>query len=392
MRIQANSSLLFQLLQPTQAPSPAQKLDPAGVSFDRSPNTLVSNLGNFLAAQAQSTDPETVDANGNPLTQWNPNEVPNSQVPQYYGNQVLFSQNVVAPDNPNACGTTSLAMVLADFGIIEPTYAAAQDVDHDVRPWGGFTAPGDLQAYAQSKGLNSEGYNNSAIADLQKASADPANRVMVMVNGPHWEVCLGVNDDPTTGQPVSVSIADPATGMQKIEPIEKFMSDWKDPMASSNDGAEVAGYTNYMQVFSDQPLAPGGDADIATTQVLTHDLTNIANAAHLLPGDWNNGNVGGVIDDVAKMFGNGVQGIIELPSAIGQLAGNAIAVATGASAPVATAVATATAAAIPGGADGAVAAAVTQATGSDVVGDIVGAVVDPVGAVINAIGDFFGSL
>ena len=66
--------------------------------------------------------------------------------------------------NTNACGTTSLANVLTDWG--KPT--THEQVDSDIRHFDLFTAPDKIVDYARDHGMRAELKADASVNDLAK--------------------------------------------------------------------------------------------------------------------------------------------------------------------------------------------------------------------------------
>ena len=150
-------------------------------------------------------------------------EVPGSDIKllPYFGQFSISS-------NDNACGTTALSIILASEGLIGREVEDGQAVDNAVRPWGGYSAPRDLTAYAFSKGLSSQSYNKASFDDLA-ARLKSGNKVLCMVDGPHWIVPLGTYTEPTTGEK-RIKYMDPAGGEGSRDVSQKeFEAMWARP-------------------------------------------------------------------------------------------------------------------------------------------------------------------
>ena len=201
-----------------------------------------------------------------------------------------FNQRRVCRKNPNACGTTSLAMVLADKGAVKDDLRSAQQVDRQVRPWGGFSAPRDLQQYAAKKGVESRGLNGSTFEEM-KDRLQAGNGVMAMVDGgrsPHWVRVLGVKTDPATGEQ-SVTIADPGRSGPGTLSRSEFEKKWARPNDSQMGGVgnDSLGYRNYLIAFDDdaKKLPSARDHDVAHADAAADGISDVASGyAHLKQG------------------------------------------------------------------------------------------------------------
>ena len=231
----------------------------------------------------------------------------------------IHDQDIVAGD-PNACGTTTLASILAHYGIIPDTLEAAQAVDGAVRKWGGFTAPDDIEQFAKSKGLHSEGYNNSSFKDL-KGHLEAGRTVMAMVDGggsPHWVSVIGVRKDASGKE--FVTVADPATGSTREMSRADFEAMWKNPNAGL--GGFVNGlldYSNFIQVFDTKPVPAASDFDIAYTQAAADGITDITNGAFDIRDVFTKGKLGGIVSGPLGIVGGLVSTVSAIPGALGRI-------------------------------------------------------------------------
>ncbi|MEM7200154.1 MAG: hypothetical protein AAF628_07805 [Planctomycetota bacterium] len=230
-----------------------------------------------------------------------------------------FDQDVVAGD-PNACGTTTLSMILAHYGLIPNELGAAQGVDDAVRRWGGFSAPDDLEKYAKGMGLHSEGYNKNSFADLEGHLA-AGRTVMAMVDGggnPHWITPLSVTTDPS-GQKF-VNYADPADGQIHTVTQQEFEGMWARPNEGLGGFANDAfGYENFLQVFDTKPVPPSNDFGIAYSQAIGDGISDIANGGVDIGRVFTRGEVGGLFSGTFGIVGGLVKGVAGLPGAVGRI-------------------------------------------------------------------------
>lgn len=187
-----------------------------------------------------------------------------------------FNQNNIS-GSPNACGPTSLGMILAyytDVTGVNPTDADIMKVDRDLRAWGGFTPPSSMVDYAQSKGLNAAGYNGASWDDLSRTVAS-GNQAIALINGygpPHYVVVLGVSG---SGANASLLITDPADGQKHWMSRSEFESRWSSPMGGVL-GA-VSGYHNYFMAVGTKPVAGGNTWDITSTEVMASGIAHMGN-------------------------------------------------------------------------------------------------------------------
>lgn len=229
-----------------------------------------------------------------------------------------FDQDVVASD-PNACGTTTLSMILASRGLIPPTLEAAKAVDDAVRRWGGFSAPDDLEKFAESKGLHSEGYNNQSFGDL-KNHLGAGRSVMAMVDGggnPHWVAVQNVSE--SNGQEF-VTYADPADGATHTVTRQEFEKMWEKPMQGNGGFVNgLTGYKNFLQVMDSKPVPASNDFSIAFTQAAADGISDIANGGVDIGRIFTQGKIGGIVSGPLGIVGGLVSTISALPGGVGRI-------------------------------------------------------------------------
>ncbi len=230
----------------------------------------------------------------------------------------LFDQNQVAGD-PNACGTTTLSMILATLGVIPKTLDAAKAVDQEVRAWGGFSAPEDLEQFAKSKGLFSEGYNDQSFGDLKDHLA-AGRSVMAMVNGgddPHWVAVQNVSEQ--NGQEM-VTYADPGGGKSVTVTREEFEKMWDKPMQGMGGFVNgLAGFHNFLQVIDKKPVPASNDFSIAATQAAADGVSDMGNALHDFKTIFTDGNIGGIVTGTTGLVGGLVSTLSAIPGAVGRV-------------------------------------------------------------------------
>ncbi len=228
-----------------------------------------------------------------------------------------FDQDVVNPTNPNACGTTSLSMVLVNEGLMDYDLSRAQKLDEEVRPWGGFSAPKDLKLEAKKRGLKSVSVNKASFAELEEYLGN-GNSVMALVEGgssPHWIVILGV-ETKSNGEK-TVYVGDPGRGEHRTYDKETFEDKWATPnkgMAGSFLNA-VAGYENYLLVFDKEKdnLPKERDFSIHSTEAAADGVSDLANSwSHLQEGQ------------IGTAIGEANSGLINVATALPGVIGSAI--------------------------------------------------------------------
>ncbi|MEB3298506.1 MAG: cysteine peptidase family C39 domain-containing protein [Candidatus Sericytochromatia bacterium] len=128
----------------------------------------------------------------------------------------------------NACGTTSLAMILSGLGHLTDRTA----IDAKIRRLDIFTAPTLLRDHARSKGFSAELYNKGTVEELTNfLDRGIPCQVLIEPGDPgdlnlHWVVVNGYERDPATGK-VTLNIQDPARGAYAMS-AEDFQKKWDD--------------------------------------------------------------------------------------------------------------------------------------------------------------------
>lgn len=143
-----------------------------------------------------------------------------------------FLMNQYDGADKNACGTTSMSMVL-NFWKNKPGEYTHQRVDSEVRRGPDmFSSPKNLIDYARDQGFRSEGKNNSSIDDL-KGYLDQGVPVQVLIDPNkdggdavlHYVNVVDYEADQD-GKITDVVIADPAGGDQETMPVSEFQEKW----------------------------------------------------------------------------------------------------------------------------------------------------------------------
>ena len=221
-----------------------------------------------------------------------------------------FNQREVAPGNPNACGTTSLSMVLRNEGLLG-SLDDARALDKKVRSWGGFSAPRDLMQHAESRGLGTSALNRSSFGELEERLA-AGNQVMCMVNSgsnPHWVVALGTYDGADGER--RLKIANPSGGEIQDLSQSEFERMWKRPMAGTSGLLnDVMGYENYMIALDRDgaKLPPSRDHSVTNTDTMADGVSDVANAI----ANRDLSSIGDALSGVVKVLSG-------LPGALGQV-------------------------------------------------------------------------
>lgn len=254
------------------------------------------------------------------------------RMPRIYQKSTAQNSEGVAEDD-NACGTTSLAMVLSYFGKIpqekragmlpKVDVAKARALDQEVRAWGKYSSPDDLIRGARSHGLNAECYNNSSLNELKQNLA--CNRpVMLMMPGPHWVVATSFESKPSNQGAMNeyITIVDPANGQSERIPSEMLEKDWEKPMSQSGEILNnLMNYRNCMIVLCRPPeeLAPSRDFDIAYTQAIGSGVSGMANSGIKIGQAFTEGKPGKVVEGISGIVGGAISTLSGIPGTIGRL-------------------------------------------------------------------------
>jgi len=170
----------------------------------------------------------------------------------------------------NACGTTSLSMVLEYFGLP----ADHDAIDRAIRPWGDRgpgVSPDDVVEYARRAGLQCQQYSEGSVADIEGHVA-AGRPVTVLIahpesGGAHYVNVTAVERTDDGG--VFVHIRDP-NGFDRRLPEAEFLELWSDARlwqpSKASGVAEVvqAAMPNYNRAYivydrADAPPLPQPD-------------------------------------------------------------------------------------------------------------------------------------
>lgn len=265
-------SIEARLAPRAQTAQPVQAAQPAAVAASPAPvqtqaQQAVETLREVIPA-SQQVGREWAEALGAPASisagmvaqVANLNATPTSGVVGQVGSAIgvqatpsdsfpLFNQRDVAND-PNACGPTGLAMILAAEGLMPPTIEAARELDKDTRISRLGVGASDLVTAAEKRGLQGSALNNSSSNEMRQA-LERGNRVMAMIdNGgnPHWIDVLEMRPNGQGGE--TMVYADPATGTKREMDRAEFESKWNDPMRGKGRlVSALTGYKNMMVAF-----------------------------------------------------------------------------------------------------------------------------------------------
>lgn len=224
----------------------------------------------------------------------------------------------------NACGTTSLAMIMSYLGVP----MTHEDIDNAIRRMDIFTAPNDIIEFARDHGLEAEGYNHGTFDEL-KSHIDAGHPVECLIqsdtslggsaNGPHYVAVTGYETDPATGQEY-VLYHDPNWG--------------DDPSTAAMEGSEVRiPREDFEKMWGNTNMPPGaeklfiafapGGTDLPPSRLdgmegmlgAADGISNLTNGLNRLYspdsfGSWLHGVpqfFGGIVQTVGCGIGGGIQ-------------------------------------------------------------------------------------
>ena len=142
-------------------------------------------------------------------------------------------QNQYDGKDKNACGTTSLAMVLDLFCPGRPGNIHGV-IDREIRRADLFSTPDKLASYAENHGLRAAVKSDASLSDL-RGSLDKGLPVQVAIDPDgdksdfttHFVVVEGYEQD-ASGKITAVKISDPAGAKKYTLDAETFMKRWSD--------------------------------------------------------------------------------------------------------------------------------------------------------------------
>ncbi len=213
----------------------------------------------------------------------------------------------------NACGTTTLAMIMSY--LTGKSFTTA-DIDSVIRRMNTFTSPNDIIEFARDNGLAAEGYNHGSFEEV-KSMIDKGFPVQTLIqadkqgmgyniDGQHYIAITGYETDPVTGEEFILYHDpnlgdDPATaavegGEQKM-PVKEFERMW---------GNVGFGFDNYFMAFGPpgSTLPPGRNDGIEGVLGTLDGVTNITNGLDRI----------GSFDSVGSV----VHGIFQFPGGLAQ--------------------------------------------------------------------------
>jgi Peptidase_C39 like family len=201
----------------------------------------------------------------------------------------------------NACGTTSLAMVMTYLGVPETT----KSIDAVIRRMNIFTSPGDLIGFAGGHGLQAHGYNHGTWPEIEPDAARGAPCILLIsasydypdgtaISRLHYVVVTGHGTDPVTGQRYAV-LHDPNYTTADTLVYEAGLT----TMGNSVNWG-FAGYYLAFAAGSAPPLPAGNSADVQGALGALEGVTSITNG---LMGIIEPASTGGVVHGVGQIAG-----------------------------------------------------------------------------------------
>jgi hypothetical protein len=207
----------------------------------------------------------------------------------------------------NACGTTSLAMVMTYLGVPETTEA----IDAVIRRLNIFSSPEDLMGFARDNGLQAQGYNHGTWPYIEQDAVIGAPCILLIeadysypdstsVSGLHYVVVTGHGVDPVNGKRYAV-LHDPNYGSDMVLYEADLIT------MGNNVGWGFADYYMAFAAPSAAPLAPGNSAGIQGALGALEGVTNITNGLSAVIGA---ASAGAVVQGVVQVIGGVVEGVI----------------------------------------------------------------------------------
>lgn len=236
---------------------------------------------------------------------------------------IAYNQLELARENPSACGPTSLSMIMATLGMIEPTLEAAREVDQEIRPAGEWTVPQNMIGYAERHGLNASSINGATFEEL-KACLAAGNMVQANVASSttgHWVVVVGVETDPATGREY-VIIADPMDQTRGTRTLssrrvtrQAFEAVWNHPLENeSKFGSNFTDWRNYLIIYDRD-----GDNLPRSRDFQVQFAENGGGAFLEVQNGWANIKRGKVGTGWSQMNSALVKGVTAIPAALGRI-------------------------------------------------------------------------
>jgi hypothetical protein len=218
----------------------------------------------------------------------------------------------------NACGTTSLAMVMSYLGVPETKEA----IDAVIRRLNIFSSPEDLTGFARGRGLQAQGYNHGAWPDVEADAVRSAPCILLInadygypdgssISGFHYVVVTGHGVDPVNGQRYAV-LHDPNFGSDTVLYEADLIT------MGNNVGWGFADYYMAFATSSGAPLRPGNSDGVQGVLGALEGVTNITNG---LMNIIEPASAGGVVHGVVQVVGGIAGGIISAVGGLLQVAG-----------------------------------------------------------------------
>jgi hypothetical protein len=209
--------------------------------------------------------------------------------------------------NSNACGSSSLAMIMNYLGVP----VSRQDIDREIRRVDQGLPPQPLIDYAREHGLEAEFYNHGSWDEL-KGFIDRGIPVQAQINTEadgskthmHWVAVVGFRTDPKTGEEQIGFRNSADKGKVDWMSRAEFEKKWSHPL----DGA---GYDNSFIAY-----APGG------TDLPPSRWDGVEGLSAMNDGAWHVANNWDRIFDPDNV-GSFVHGMIGLPGGVVQTIGGA---------------------------------------------------------------------
>lgn len=227
----------------------------------------------------------------------------------------------------NACGTTSLAMILS-YLLGRPV--TKDEIDSAIRRWDTFSSPNDLLEFARGLGVAAEGYNNGTWEEV-KGMIDKGYPVQAMiqadytypdgssVSGQHYVAITGYGTDPTTGEEY-VLFHDPNLGDDPSTPNVNEGQEMRLPLSEFKKMWDNVGFGfhNYFMAFGPPgaDLPPGRNDGVEGVLGTLDGVTNITNGlSRIFEPDSVGGFFHGIFEvpgGIIQTIGCGVGGAISL--------------------------------------------------------------------------------
>ncbi|HEY9721869.1 MAG TPA: C39 family peptidase [Oscillatoriaceae cyanobacterium] len=229
----------------------------------------VSNAG----AIARAAKPALRATTGTAPT---PNARAADTAPRDASNFARFQQDQMDGVNgDNACGTTSLSMLL-NFWKNQPGAYTHDKIDPVIREWGTFTTPEQVVDYAQSQGLRAVARNNSSLSDLL-GFVDKGVPVQVLIDPTgtgvdiylHYVDVVGTVKDKQ-GKVRALKIADPGNPAGSA-PVTISLADFEKQWGHLRYKSVDTGVNNLMI-----PMLPKADVPVKGPDGVVRQTKDIA--------------------------------------------------------------------------------------------------------------------